>query len=374
MIEDPSLRICVLGAVTSAHTITRAKIFLEYDHDVFIVTPTDQIDIDGIKITACPRGPQSGFFHKLGWLFKVFNSVRHAKADIFHAHYAAELTTWMAALLGKKKLIVTVMGGDVLFDEQGSIGPVGRWLTRFALKKADLITVKSALLADVVREFGIPSHKIVEIVWGVDHRKFKNDPIAAKNRREKWKLSQDKKIIYSPRMLTPFYNQELMLDAFVKVQQSAPESHLVFSTYNEDLSFKNDLIKKSKLLGIENAISFVPAEDTNDMVGSYCAADLVLSLAPSDGTPQSVMEAMACHTPVIMTDLKRYREFFKHKETAWFVKLNADDIAGSILDLLNDTEMGCSIIEKAALNVRNIANLEAQAELMNSYYMGLLQS
>jgi hypothetical protein len=56
------------------------------------------------------------------------------RPDIVHVHYAYSLYGWAAGLLGCRPLVVTVMGGDVLFEEQGSPTPIGKWLTLSCLQ------------------------------------------------------------------------------------------------------------------------------------------------------------------------------------------------------------------------------------------------
>ena len=222
------MRLCVLGAASSAHVVARAKVFADFGHDVTLTTPA-QGDALGLKSVVCARGNQG----RLAWLISVIRAVKSIDADIYHAHYAAELTTWVAWLLGKRPLVITVMGGDVLFAEQGSLGPVGRWLTRRAVLGADLVTVKSPLLGEVVAGWGVARDRIMNVVWGVDARIFAPDVEGAAKRRVQWGISVNDTVLFSPRMLKPLYNQVLMVEALAKV----PGVRLVLSTYNEDPAY-----------------------------------------------------------------------------------------------------------------------------------------
>ncbi|MBL4692236.1 MAG: glycosyltransferase family 4 protein, partial [Magnetovibrio sp.] len=279
------MRICVLGAASSAHVVARAKVFADLGHEVTLVSPA-QGDAQGLETVICARNGQN----RLAWLKDIFDAVKWANADIYHAHYAAELTTWMASILGKRPLVITVMGGDVLFDEQGSLGPVGRWLTRRALLNADLVTVKSPMLGDVVASWGVPRDRILNTVWGVDGNVFAPDRDGAAQRRKDWGVRAKDKVLFSPRMLKPLYNQVLMVEALVHI----PNAILVLSTYQQDPTYRDEVEAKVRDLNVEDRVKFVPALPMMDMAASYSAADVILSLPPSDGTPQSVMEAMAC--------------------------------------------------------------------------------
>jgi len=361
------MRICVLGAASSNHVVQRAAVFRDFGHAVTLVSPTEG-SASGLDTVKCARGGRG----RMAWLLYVLAAVRVRHADVFHAHYAAELTTWAAWLLGKRPLVITVMGGDVLFDEQGSLGPVGRWLTQRALKDADLVTVKSPMLGDVVASFGVARERIMDVVWGVDRRVFSPDPAGAKARRNAWGTPLDAKILFSPRMLKPLYNQVLMVEAFAKIVEREPDAVLVMSTYQEDAPWRARVEVRAAELGLEGKLFFVPAVNMADMAASYSAADVVLSLPPSDGTPQSVMEAMACGAPVVMTDLERFKPLFTHGETGWFTALNADAVAAGALALLQDDGLHRRMSENAMALVADKADFETQARAVEARLIELV--
>ncbi len=345
------MKICALGAATSAHVMARAAVFREFGHEVTVISPCEVHDNHGLQTIACPRAGRG----RAAWLWSVIQAVRGVHADVYHAHYAAELTTWACWVLRKRPLVITVMGGDVLFDEQGSLGFVGRWLTRRALKSADLVTVKSALLGDVVAGFGVARERIMDVVWGVDARVFKPDAEGALARRADWGCRVQDRVLFSPRMLKPLYNQVLMVEALAHI----PDAKLVLSTYNEDPIYRAEVEAKARDLNVGDRVVFVPAVEPGEMAASYSAADVVLSLPPSDGTPQSVMEAMACATPVVMTDLERFKPFFTHNQTVWFTALKAQSVAAAVAALL--AEDGARVAVAARELVREHADFETQA-------------
>lgn len=358
------VKICVLGAASSNHVVARAKVFKDMGHDVTLITPAEG-DAQGMVQVSCTRSGKG----RMAWLKSVLAAVGRARADVYHAHYAAELTTWAAWLLRKKPLVVTVMGGDVLFDEQGALGPLGRWLTKRAVRGADLVTVKSPLLGDVVAGWGVPRSRILEIVWGVDARQFAPDPDCAQARRHDWGVGLDDKVVFSPRMLKPLYNQDLMVEALARV----PKVKLVLSTYNEDPDYRVRLEAKARELGVADRLIFVPPVPADEMAKSYSAADVVLSLPPSDGTPQSVMEAMACGVPVIMTDLDRFKPLFTHAVTGWFVKLTPLAVADGILTVLSDPDLQERLSCEARTLVREKADFETQARMVEARMMELVR-
>src|SRR5439155_25238468 len=106
-------------------------------------------------------------------LYNYLCILKQCKPDIVHIHYAYSIWAWMAAVTSYP-LVVSIMGGDVLFDEQGSPTLRGKWLTQQLLKSADLITSKSDYLITVLNTLGGFGSKAIKVVWGVDLARFQH--------------------------------------------------------------------------------------------------------------------------------------------------------------------------------------------------------
>ncbi len=357
------LRICVLGSAKSVHVVARAHVFRSFGHDVVLVSPVAG-DVGDLPLVVVPMSP--GLAGKIDHLARLARVIARQRADIYHVHYAAETVAWMAWLLHKRPLVVSVMGGDILFDEQGSLGPIGRWLTRATVRAADLVTVKSAVLADVVRSFGVPNACIRIVVWGIELGLFgprDNERLAV---RRQWGVPADVSLLYSPRLLQPLYNQNLMIEALADL----PGTWLAVSTYAADAKWEERMRGLASVQGVANRIVWVSGRPRETMAAAYCAADLVLSLASSDGFSQTVFEAMACRRPVLVSDLPVYRQTLAHGETAWLTSLDTSSIAAAVRSLLDDDELRHRLGEAGeALARRN--DLDTQARTVETELLRL---
>ncbi len=365
------LKICVLAEANGDHTYVQCAVLRDFGHEVTLVSPNKGKCPDGVKYIPCTVENPRGIWGKLRWLKKVYDGVRHVEADIYHAHYAAELTTWMAWILRKKPLMISCLGGDVLFDEQGSQSALRRWLTRRALKDCDYVTVVSHFLGSVVQKMGVPARKIERVIWGVNTDKFYKIE-GNTSFRDRWNISPKVPLIFSPRQFKPFYNQRLMVEAFVKVLERQPDAVLAMSTYNEDDDFRIEIDQMIADLGISESIRFIDPLNPQEMMLAYNGSDVVISLPPSDGTPVSVMESMVCGTPVVMTNLERFKEFFTHKETAWFTPLEVDPIVEGLCAVLEDSALKEHLSAKAIELIKQNADLQSQTTLLEQICYRLL--
>src|SRR5204862_2479297 len=157
-------------------------------------------------------------------LFRMVGFVRllrRCRPDIVHVQYAYSLSGWAAGLLGCRPLVVTVMGGDVLFEEQGSPTPIGKWLTLELLRKADYITSKSHHLTEILDGFGGFADKTERILWGVPVETFRRVDVSSLRRR--LGIAAQRRAILSPTIFRPLYRCDLVGDAMALVRGSSPE-------------------------------------------------------------------------------------------------------------------------------------------------------
>jgi glycosyltransferase involved in cell wall biosynthesis len=357
------LRICVLGSARSVHVVARARVFRDLGHDVVLVSPAAG-DVGDLPLVVIPITP--GLAGKIAHLTHLARVIACQRADIYHAHYPAETVAWMAWLLRKRPLVVSVMGGDILFDEQGTLGPIGRWLTRATVRRADLVTVKSEVLADVVRSFGVPDDRIRSVVWGIELGLFGPRDDEGLAVRRDWGVPADVPLLYSPRLLQPLYNQNLMIEALADL----PGTWLAVSNYAMDARWGERIRRIASDKGVADRVVWVPGRPRESMAAAYCAADLILSLASSDGFSQTVLEAMACKRAVLVSDLPVYRSTLAHGETAWLTPLDSGSIAEAVRTLLDDAELRRRLGEAGATFAQQ-NNLGTQARILETELLRL---
>lgn len=370
----PSARrlvIAVLGSAASPHDTSRTAVFARMGHDVRMLSIA-RADIPGVRLVQVAGGGiASRPLRRLMLLLGTARAIIAEPADIWHAHYAAEYGTWVAALLRRRPLVVTVMGGDVLFDEQGSQGPVGRALTRYALRRADLVLVKSNALGDVVASFGVPRARIMRVIWGIDIARFKPEPAEVARLRTAWGAA-GRMVVLAPRMLQPFYNHHLLIEALPEIVAAGHDVLVVFAEKGADPSYRARIEDDARRLDVASRLRFTPPRTAEAMATLYAAADLVVSLAPSDGMPQTPIEAGAVERPTLMTDLARYRELFTDGENVVMTPLEAAAIARNAIKLLADASLRARIAAGAHKVMREHAELSSEAARVEARYYDLV--
>lgn len=358
------MRICLIGDGASIHVQTRARAFTRRGHEVVVISerPANCDDLD-IRYPEAPGIRGYNTFHKINQLKKLLKGVQ---ADIYNIHYAAGYGPWLCSILGVRPLVVSAMGGDVLSDEQMHLPAISRWMTRRLLLQADGITAVSEYVATRIRSMGIDKECVINIPWGVDISRFRLQDCS--ELRRTLDIKDDMRVVFSPRILKPFYNVDMIVDGFFLALSEHPNVVLVIAGYQADPEYERFVKNKVQELGIADKVRFVGSISFEEIPLYYGLADVTVSAAPSDGTPISMLESMASKTPVILTRLDRYKEFVSHDESAWFVGLYSESIGNGLIELLGDQVLRERLSEAAFSVVMKKGDLETNIESMERLF------
>lgn len=385
--KNRSLTICAIGYADSTHVAARTRCFAERGHKVYLITETRSPNgIEGVTevVPELPKtGPAAAFLRiLLGVLRKAgintdhvsraiaFIAVlRRCRPDVVHVHFAYSYYGWLAGMIGCRPLAVTVMGGDILFEEQGNPTPTGKWLTVHLLRQADYITAKSDYLISVLNRLGGLGQKADRIVWGTSRRQFRRVDSAAL--RLRLAIGPSRRIVLSPKILQPFYRVDLLVEAMAIVARAEAEALLLVTEYAADMQYRAAIERRITELHLENHVRFCGRVGHSDMPAFYSLAEMTVAVPSSDGLPQTLLEGMACETPSILSRLPRYEEIVSHGSSAYFVDDDPASIAGGIITLLREPGLRSTIARNALTIVREQATLEEQAALVERRFLEL---
>jgi len=382
------LTICAIGYADSVHVAARTRCFAERGHRVFIITETaSRYGIEGVTELVPALDPNLAsrvWFRALMWAGQRVSGgaadhlwravvfvrlLRQCRPDVVHVHFAYSYYGWLAGIFGCRPLVVTVMGGDVLFEEQGHPTATGKRLTLQLLHRADYITSKSHYLTGVLDRLGGFAKKTERIVWGisVDHfHRRESDAL-----RRKLGLLPRHRVILSPKILQPLYRIHLLVEAMAALRQRYPDAVLLITEYAADPEYRAAIAERIATLGLAKNVKFCGQVPHRDMPDYYSLAEMAVAVPSSDGLPQTLLESMACGTPNILSRLPRYEEIVHHRASAYFVEADPTAIASGIAALLDDEALRADIAARAKQIVHAEANLDEQAARVERRYREL---
>lgn len=294
--------------------------------------------------------------------------IRSWKPDLIHTG-PVNTAGALAAAIGFRPLLLMPWGSDVLLVPRKSLA--GRLLVRHTLKQAILITCDARVVRDRIVELAsYPPERIVIIPWGVDLARFHPSPTSRLAMRAELGL-RDGPVIVMNRTFKPVYGVEYFLRGLPRLLTRFPDTSIVLAG---DGPLKERLTAVARDLGLSAQIKFIGVVENSRMPKLLNAADVYVSSSLSDGTSISLLEAMACGLPVVVTDLPANREWVDHGRNGLIVPArDSDNLTDAIAQLLENPTlaqtMGQRNIEISRERAdwdRNYERLEDMFESINA--------
>ena len=223
------------------------------------------------------------------------------EADVIHlmGHWSVlNALVYLATRVYNKPYVVCPAGALPLFGRSG-------WLKRsynLILGNA-IIRNASAWIAVTPGEFphyesyGIRASRVTVIPNGVCEEDFPVTNVQAfLNRRG---LPDAPAILFMGR-LNPIKGPDLLLQAFIRVQQLLPDYHLIFA--GPDGGMLSELHAVAKQSGISERVHFIGYVDGDDKTSVYRFARLLVVPSRQEAMSIVALEAGICGTPVLLTD------------------------------------------------------------------------
>jgi len=311
--------------------------------------------LDGVRGRNWPQGIQELSWpaaylqlskkHKRAQVKAFVSVVNEFHPDVVHAGPIQKVAS-IAARARVKPLLTMSWGSDLLMDAQNSLR--SNLLARFTLRKTTLLAADCYTVVKKASELGY--HGPISVFpWGVDLAHF--NPTASAVLREQ--LGWQKEFVFlSNRTLEPLYGVDVIAWAFIQACQN--NDHLRLLLYGKG-SQEGKIRALFEKAGLMDRVHFGGFASLEQLPGIYASADVYLSASHSDGSSVSLMEALACARPVIVSDIPSNQEWVKPGEQGWIFKDgNSADLAAKML-----TAASSDRLSEMAKNNRSLAQQKA---------------
>lgn len=188
-------------------------------------------------------------------------------------------------------LVAMSFGYDVL--QLATNEPI-RQKIKDVIVRADALIVDNQATFNALLALGADRAKIVCFAWGVDLQKFRRQD--ASRLRQSLKISSETTVVFSIRQHEPLYRVSDLVTAFAQFHRQLPSSILLLAGSGSE---SENLKELASQLGIADQTRFVGYLAESDLPGWLSMADRYVSTSEVDGTSISLLQAMACGTPVV---------------------------------------------------------------------------
>ncbi len=265
-----------------------------------------------------------GLLRQVSQLKKVIQSF---KPDLIHAG-PIQGPALRAALLGFHPMVTMSWGFDLLRKSDNNW--LWRKVTGYVLQRTDVLVGDCEAIFTKAAEFGFPPERFKKFPWGVDLNHFSPQKTATLRGDLGW---QKKTVLLCNRSMEPQYGVDVAVKGFIGASKENPDLRLLLFGKGSQENVVRHLIRNA---GLEEMVHFGGYADLDSLPDIYNSADLYLTASHTDGSSVSLMEALACGLPVIVSDIPSNKEWVCHGREGWiFPDDDADDLGHKILQAIS---------------------------------------
>ncbi len=339
----------------SIHTQRWAEYFGGRGHDVHLITydPMNR-ELPGVTEHIASSRWKNLYLAFLPRQLQIARIVREIRPDIIHAHFIAKYGFHLPGL-HFRPAIVSAWGDDVL------ILPLKnrfiRYYTRKVLGSASLIYAVSRDIRDhLLHDFNVPPTRVNYLPFGIDTDLFRPD--GTRNERDGSTIE-----VFSNRGFYPVYDNETLVRGFALACARDPGFHLTLKGEGPEEQKIRALVAG---LLLKDKVTFRNKTAYAEVPVDYRNADIFITTSVSDGTPVSVLEAMASGLLCIATSVGGIPEWVTSGENGILIDPRSPaQVAEALLSLARDpglrTQLGAAARDMVVRN-GNWKTLMIQAE------------
>lgn len=282
----------------------------------------------------------------------IISICKKEHVDIIHCHLSdAEFLGILAAvILGIRNVFITIHVSR-LFPPYSKSDP--RLLARKLLMRIlyrftkGIISVSKEVTDEVQNIVKVSKEKIFTLINGIDTKVFES-PGDCEYIREELGLNQNTKVLLNVGRLTEAKGQVYLINAMKLLASRYPGIRLLIAGEGELKPFLKELVIRNEL---ERFVIFLGTRD--DIPELLSLADVFVFPSVHEGTPLSLLEAMAAGKPIVASDIPPHRDLLVDRHSAILVSPEDSlDLAEAIEKLLMDSKLGVELGMKARETVQ----------------------
>lgn len=314
---------------------------------------------------------------------EIKKTIRKFQPQIVHTHGAKPgVLGRLAAHRSKVPIIVHTFHGHVFHSYFSGfvstiIVRIEQWLAGFS---SAIIAISSKLKEELANKYHITSSSKIQLIrLGIDTARFHDEDRNKRSHfRNQFTLDEDVIAIGIVGRLVPVKNHRLFIEAAAQVLKSSKHKLRFFIIGDgTERTALHELILSKQLSFTTTSIdhsnsNFVFTSWRKDMDAVYAGLDIVMLTSLNEGTPVSIMEAMAAGKPVLSTDVGGIDELIANKQTGLLASNQTELVAG-LTTLIENASLRLSLGAAAEKDSARFSKSE-EIQALSSLYHSLLRS
>jgi glycosyltransferase involved in cell wall biosynthesis len=248
--------------------------------------------------------------------FEFRHLTERIRPDLVHAG-PIQTCGFIAAVSGFHPLLTMSWGFDLLQDADRNAG--WRWVTRFTLRHSTFFTSDAEVTRQKAVGFGMRPERTSVFPWGVDLERF--TPGKPSRRPQEF-------VLICNRSWEPRYGVDILAHAFVRLARERQDIRLLLIGTGSQAATIRQILENG---GVAEQVTFTGQVPQFEQPGFYQRADMYISPSHVDGSSVSLMEALSCGLPCLVSDIPANREWILEGINGWlFPDGDAEALAAKI--------------------------------------------
>ena len=287
--------------------------------------------------------------------------IERVKPDLIHAMripYEGMLTSF--ALRGARSgveapFLASVWGNDFTLHAPSS--RLMRQYTRQTLQAADALHADCHRDVRLAKEWGFNSSKLTLVVpgnGGIRTDIFHPNPKPV-----------EEPIIINPRGFRPYVRNDAFFRAIPLVLAKHPNAKFICAS----MAGESQAEQWIRDLNIDQAVELLHPMPFAQMANAFRRAQIVVSPSIHDGTPNTLLEGMACGCFPVAGDLESIREWIAHNENGLLFDSNSpQSIAQAIISAIQNKELRDKALLLNQEIIASRAEYESNMQRVEEFY------
>ncbi len=302
---------------------------------------------------------------------RLFFLLARHRFDIVHTHLIG--ANVLAAPLAALYRVPVRFTHDQTMDDVRDYSLVHRWLDTLANRcNHHVIAVSSSIRTFLCRKEGVSPQKVSVIYNSVDLNRFspRPDPRAREEARHKWGLPADALIVGGVGRLHYQKNYPLFLEVAAQVCERVPQALFVIAGEGSE---RDGLVEMSRTLGLADRVRFLGF--VKEMPELYECLDLLLLTSHFEGTPLTVLEAMAMGVPVVASEVDGVAEVLEHNRDGLLAPPGRGEVfVTEVCRVLQDRDLWRRLSRTGQEKARRHYSAEAMVRQVEALYLQYLEN
>jgi glycosyltransferase involved in cell wall biosynthesis len=325
-------------------------------------------DVDGIKVAYFNNylpNPHLLMFFTPGIIGALRDGLR--EYDIVHVHsirtFPSMVTHHYCAKYGMP-YVISPHGSLPQIDNRVFLKKVYDYIHgNKVLRGASRLIATTDIEAEQFRRFGIEAGKIVPSSNGIDTGEFDHLPERG-TFRNSYNIKEKKIILFLGR-IHKIKGLDILAAAFAELLRDGEDARLIIA--GQDYGYRDELKKTLSMLRVENMVTFTGYLSGRAKIEAYVDADVYVLPSVYESFSTTVLEALACGTPVIVTD-RCYIAGVINGQAGLVVPYDVEKLRNALQQMLEDDKMRRQLGERGGWLVREQFNWEKIAEQIELVY------